>query len=82
MTTHTLKLVYDGLGATHHKMAPSLEKQITAGAQEFLGAHAYFFTEGQIPASIQDHTKRFQIVSVRARLRPWSETNRLSVSKA
>ena len=44
MTTHTLRLVYDGLGSTQHKMPPSLEKQITVGSQEFLGAHAYFFT--------------------------------------
>ena len=71
MTTHTLRLVYDGLGSTQHKMPPSLEKQITVGSQEFLGAHAYFFTEGQIPANIQDHSKRFQLLDLRQRDACW-----------
>ena len=71
MTTHTFRLVYDGLGATRHKMPPSLVKQITAGAQEFLGSHAYFFTEGQIPTNVQDHSKQFQIHDWRQRDGSW-----------
>ncbi len=71
MTSLTFRLVYDGLGATHHRMPTSLEKQITAGAQEFLGAHAYFFTEGKIPGYIGDHAKYFQIHDFRQRDGSW-----------
>lgn len=67
----TLRLVYDGLGATHHKMPTSLEKQITAGAQEFLGAHAYFFTEGRIPTNVGDHSRYFHIHDYRQRDGSW-----------
>ncbi len=71
MASHTLRLVYDGLGATRHVMPPSLERQITAGAQEFLGAHAYFFTEGRIPQSVQDHSRYFQLHDLRQRDGSW-----------
>lgn len=67
----TLRLVYDGLGATHHKMPTSLEKQITAGAQEFLGAHAYFFTEGRIPTNVGDRSRYFHIHDYRQRDGSW-----------
>ena len=67
----TLRLVYDGLGATHHKMPTSLEKQITAGAQEFLGAHAYFFTEGRIPTNVGDHSRHFHIHDFRQKDGSW-----------
>lgn len=71
MASHTLKLIYDGLGATQHRMPPSLEKQITAGAQELLGSHAYFFTEGRIPASVQDRSRHFQLHDLRQKDGSW-----------
>lgn len=71
MSSHSLRLVYDGLGATHHRMPTSLEKQITAGAQEFLGAHAYFFTEGRIPVNIGDRSKLFHIHDLRQKNGSW-----------
>lgn len=71
MASHTLRLVYDGLEATHHKMPTSLVKQITAGAQEFLGAHAYFFTEGRIPANVNDHSRYFRVHDLRQRDGSW-----------
>lgn len=71
MASHTLRLVYDGLEATGHKMPTSLEKQITAGAQEFLGAHAYFFTEGRIPANVNDHSRYFHVHDLRQRDGSW-----------
>jgi hypothetical protein len=52
-------------------MPTSLEKQITAGAQEFLGAHAYFFTEGRIPLNVADRSRLFQIHDVRLRKGRW-----------
>ena len=52
-------------------MPTSLEKQVTSGAQEFLGAHAYFFTEGRIPANIGDHSKLFRIHDLRQRNGSW-----------
>jgi hypothetical protein len=52
-------------------MPPSLEKQITAGAQEFLGAHAYFYTEGRIPANVQDHSRYFQLHDLRQKNGSW-----------
>jgi hypothetical protein len=71
MQSHTFRLVYDGLGATRHGMPPRFEKQITAGAQEFLGAHAYFLTEGRIPKNVTDHSEYFQIYDVRQRNACW-----------
>ncbi len=52
-------------------MPTALEKQITAGAQEFLGAHAYFFTEGRIPTNVSDHSRYFHIHDVRRRDGSW-----------
>ena len=71
MASITFRLVYDGLGATLHKMPTSLEKQITAGAQEFLAAHAFFFTEGRIPTNVGDHSKYFHIHDFRQRDGSW-----------
>jgi hypothetical protein len=71
MAVHKLRLVYDGMGATHHKMPPSLVKQITAGAQEFLGSHAYFFTEGRIPTNVNDHSRYFQLHDLQQRNGSW-----------
>lgn len=71
MVSLTLKLVYDGLGATHHRMPTSLEKQVTAGAQEFLGAHAYFFVGGRIPTNVGDHSKYFHVHDLRKREGSW-----------
>lgn len=71
MASHTLRLVYDGLEAAHHKMPTSLEKQVTAGAQEFLSAHAYFFTEGRIPANVNDHSRYFRVHDFRQRDGSW-----------
>src|SRR5262249_9434683 len=48
-----------------------LVKQITAGAQEFLGAHAYFFTEGRIPENVNDHSPLFHIHDMRRRQGSW-----------
>jgi hypothetical protein len=71
MASHTLRLVYDGLGATQHKMPPRYERQITAGAQEFLGAHAYFFTEGRVPPKVSDHSHNFCIDDIRQKDGCW-----------
>jgi hypothetical protein len=71
MASHTLRLVYDGLGATQHKMPPRYEKQITTGAQEFLGAHAYFFTEGRVPSKVSDHSHNFCIDDIRQKDGCW-----------
>ena len=71
MASHTFRLVYDGLGATEHKMPTALEKQIAAGAQEFLGAHAHFFTEGRIPTNINDHSRHFSVHDVRRKHGSW-----------
>ena len=71
MQSHILRLVYDGLGATRHEMPARFEKQITAGAQEFLGAHAYFLTEGRIPKHVADHSEYSQIYDVRQRNGSW-----------
>ena len=71
MSSCTFKLVYDGLGATQHRMPTSLEKQITSGAQEFLGAHAYFFTEGRIPTNVADHSRYFHIHDFRTQRGSW-----------
>lgn len=80
MPSCTFKLVYDELGATQHRMPPSLEKQITVGAQEFLGAHAYFFTEGRIPTNIGDHSKYFHIHDFRTRRGSWEALYTLDVT--
>lgn len=71
MPSHTLRLVYDGLDAANHKMPTSLEKQITAGAQEFLGSHAYYFTEGRIPANVNDQSRYFHVHDLRQRDGSW-----------
>lgn len=80
MALHALRLVYDGLDATHHKMPTSLEKQITAGAQEFLGAHAYFFTEGRIPTHVNDQSDYFHIHDMRQRDGSWEATFSIDVA--
>jgi hypothetical protein len=71
MNTIELKLIYDGLEATQHRMAPSLVKQITAGAQEFLGAHAFYYTTGSVPANVNDHSESFRIHDIRQRNGSW-----------
>lgn len=71
MSSHELRLVYDGLEATHHKMPTSFEKQVIAGAQEFLGSHAFFFTEGTIPTNVNDHSKHFRLHGIRQRDACW-----------
>ena len=80
MASHTMRLVYDGLGATDHKMPTSLEKQITEGAQEFLGAHAYFFTEGRIPKNVSDRSKYFHIHDIRRRDGSWEAVFTIEIS--
>ena len=80
MASLTLRLVYDGLGATQHKMPTSLEKQITAGAQEFLGAHAYFFTEGRIPANVADHSRLFNVHDLRQRDGSWEALYNIDIA--
>jgi hypothetical protein len=52
-------------------MPTSLEKQITADAQEFLGAHAYYLTEGRIPTNVGDHSKHLHIHDFRQRDGSW-----------
>ncbi len=71
MASHTLRLVYDGLDASRHQMPTSSVKQIVAGAQEFLGAHAYFLTEGRIPTNINDHSRHFRLHDIRQRDGSW-----------
>jgi hypothetical protein len=71
MASHTLRLIYDGLDAGKHKMPTSLVKQFTAGAQEFLGAHAYFFTEGRIQENVNDRSPFFHIHDMRRRQESW-----------
>jgi hypothetical protein len=71
MGSHTLRLTYEGLLAADHKMPTSLQKKITAGAQEFLGSHAYFFTEGRIPTNVNDRSQYFHIHDLRQRDGSW-----------
>lgn len=71
MASITLRLVYNGLDATWHRMPTSFVKQITAGAQEFLGAHAYFFAEGKIPVNVLDSSRSFRIDDIRQRDGSW-----------
>jgi len=80
MASHTLRLVYDGLEATDHKMPTSLEKQITSGAQEFLGAHACFFTEGRIPSNVNDHSRYFHVYDLRQRDGSWEAIFQIDVA--
>ncbi|MDX2265530.1 MAG: hypothetical protein NW215_11230 [Hyphomicrobiales bacterium] len=74
MGSHTLRLEFDGLGAARHEMPTALEKQITAGAQEFLGAHAYYFTTGRVPINVNDHNQYFQIKDIRISNGSWVAT--------
>lgn len=71
MPGHILRLHYDGLAASEGKMPTSATKQITNGAQMFLGAHAYYFTERKIPTAVMDHSRHFQIHDVRYRKGSW-----------
>ncbi len=80
METFDFRLVYDGLGAAEHKMPTSLEKQITIGAQEFLGAHAYFLTEGQIPTNVHDRSRYFHIHDIRRRRGSWEATFAIEIA--
>ena len=80
MAQHEFKLVYDGLGATNHVMPTSIEKQITSGAQEFLGAHAYFFTEGRVPDNVGDHSRYFHIHDLRQRDGSWEAIYAVEIS--
>lgn len=66
-----LRLRYDGLGASLGRMPPSQERQITDGAQMFLGAHAYYFTERRIPHAVMDRSVYFEINDVRIQRGSW-----------
>ena len=52
-------------------MPTSLEKQITDGAQIFLGAHASYFIDKRVPDRIMDRTSGFQIQDMRQRQGCW-----------
>ena len=80
MATLSFRLVYDGLDATHHRMPKRLEKQIVAGTQELLGAHAYFLTEGRIPQSIMDHSKYFRIDDFRQKDGSWETITDITIA--
>jgi hypothetical protein len=71
MANYVLRLHYDGLGAADGKMPTSFEKQITTGAQMFLGAHAYYHTERRIPNAVMDHSRHFQVHDVRYQRGSW-----------
>ena len=61
-------------------MPTNYVKQITTGAQEFLGAHAYFFTEGIVPTNVNDHSNYFRIHDWRQRDGSWEAIFQIDVA--
>jgi hypothetical protein len=82
MSTHRLKLEYDGLTASENCMPTSLEKQITEGAQIFLAAHATYFTEGRVPDRLMDRSCYYQIQDIRQRPGCWIAEYDLTIAAA
>jgi hypothetical protein len=62
MERHVLTLKYDGLDAAYYGgIGTSGSKQVVAGAQMLLGAHAHYYLSGFIPERINDNAPGFVI---------------------
>ena len=61
LATHNLRLEFGGLRAGADSLPPSQAVRVISGAREFLGAHAYYLTEGKIPQYVQERGKHFSI---------------------
>jgi hypothetical protein len=62
MERHVLTLRYDGLDASYYGgIGTSGSKQVIAGAQMLLGAHAHYYLSGAIPDRINDNAPGFVI---------------------
>jgi hypothetical protein len=62
MERHVLTLRYDGLDASYYGgIGTSGSKQVVAGAQMFLGAHAHYYLSGAIPERINDNAPGFVV---------------------
>lgn len=62
MERHVLTLRYDGLDAAYYGgIGTSGSKQVVAGAQMLLGAHAHYYLSGFIPERINDNAPGFVI---------------------
>ena len=62
MERHVLTLRYDGLDASYYGgIGTSGSKQVIAGAQTLLGAHAHYYLSGAIPERINDNAPGFVI---------------------
>ncbi len=79
MQRHILRLRYDGLRAETGELAPSASKQVIAGAQMFLGAHAHYFTEARIPDRILDRTHSYEIGDLARRRGSWEADFALNI---
>lgn len=64
MHSLSLKLVYDGLDASEHRMPLPYQTKIAKGAHLFLGVNAYLLTEGRLPKRIRSQSKFFSIHNV------------------
>lgn len=62
MERHILSLRYDGLdAATENGIGTAGSKQVIAGAQMFLGAHAHYYLGATVPDKINDHAPGYFI---------------------
>jgi hypothetical protein len=62
MERHVLTLRYDGLDATYYGgIGTSGSKQVVAGAQMLLGAHAHYYQSAAVPDRINDSAPGFVI---------------------
>ena len=62
MERHVLTLRYDGLDASYYGgIGTSGSKQVVAGAQMLLGAHAHYYLSGAIPERINDNAPGFVV---------------------
>lgn len=62
MERHVLTLRYHGLDASYYGgIGTSGSKQVVAGAQMLLGAHAHYYLSGAIPERINDNAPGFVI---------------------
>ncbi len=64
MHSLSLKLVYDGLDASEHRMPLPYPTKISKGAHLFLGVNAYLLTQGHLPKQIRSQSKFFSIDNV------------------
>ena len=62
MERHVLTLKFDGLDASYYGgIGTSGSKQVVAGAQLLLGAHAHYYLSGCVPERINDNAPGFVI---------------------